>query len=406
MDTTEAIKPVNMAIDGEELVARARAMIPALRERAAATEEAGRILDETIQDVKDADLFRAAVPKRFGGHEVDFKYIPQIIREWGRGCSSTSWVLGFLMYHNFQYGHFSEEAQQEVWGPKGIGYTMSPGQVMPNGIAKPVNDGYELTGMWPYASGIHNGDYMLMSAPIEASEDGDGKREIRRFFVPISKMTILDTWHVSAMAGSGSNNVELDGVFVPAHRSVNVDEFREGRCPGLALNTGPLWRIPTVVYLNIGSVGVMIGAAEAVVEMVSKILQEKVGAYSGAKLQQQMTTRLRLAENKMKLDATRTFFDGHIANVSDKAMRSETFSREERLETRMIVSYIAHRSAEVVHDVGQMAGSRAKFLDSPIQRFQRDIDSLDTHAFFELDHIGDLYGGTLMGQDIPPSVMI
>ena len=406
MDTTDANISMNAAIDGEELVTRARAMVPALRERAAATEAAGRISDETIQDLKDADLFRVAVPKRFGGHEVDFKFIPQIIREWGRGCTSSSWVLGFLMYHNFQYGHFPEEAQQEVWGPKTAGYTMSPGQVMPKGIAKPVNGGYELTGMWPYASGIHNGDFMLMSAPVEGSEGSEGKREIRRFFVPINKMTILDTWHVSAMKGSGSHNVELDGVFVPAHRSVNVDEFREGRCPGLALNTGPLWRIPTVVYLNIGSVGVLVGAAEAVVEMVSNILQEKVGAYSGAKLQQQMTTRLRLAENKMKLDATRAFFDGHIEDVSDKAARSETFSHEERLETRMIVSYIAHQAAEIVHDVGQMAGSRAKFLDSPIQRFQRDIESLDTHAFFELDHIGDVYGGTLMGQAIPPDVMI
>ena len=53
-----------------------------------------------------------------------------------------------------------------------------------------------------------------------------------------------------------------------------------------------------------------------------------------------------------------------------------------------------------------MAGSRAKYLDSPIQRFQRDISSLDTHAIFELDHIGDMYGGTLMGQAVPPHAMI
>jgi 3-hydroxy-9,10-secoandrosta-1,3,5(10)-triene-9,17-dione monooxygenase len=406
MDAAKTRVVAGAAVEGEELVARARAMVPALRERAAATEAAGRVLEATIQDAKDADLFRAAVPKRFGGHEVDYKYIPQIIREWGRGCTSTSWVLGFLMYHNFQYGHFPEEAQQEVWGPKGTGYTMSPGQVMPNGVAKPVEGGYQLSGMWPYASGIHNGDFMLMSAPIEGSEEKDGKPEIRRFFVPIKEMDILDTWHVSAMQGSGSNNVVLENVFVPEHRSVNVEEFREGRCPGLALNAGPLWRIPTVVYLNVGAVGVMIGAAEAIVEMVSETLEKKVGAYSGARLQQQMTTRLRLANNKMKLDATRSFFDSHITDISDKAGRKEQFSREERLKTRMIVSYIAHQAAEIVHDVGQMAGSRAKFLDSPIQRFQRDIASLDTHAFFELDHIGDLYGGTLMGQEVPPEVMI
>ena len=113
-------------INGEELIARAAAMVPALRDRAANAEAAGRIPEETFEDAKRADLFRAAVPGRFGGHELEFKYIPQIIREWGRGCTSSSWVLGFLAYHNFQYGHFPEQAQQEVWGSDSKGYTMSP----------------------------------------------------------------------------------------------------------------------------------------------------------------------------------------------------------------------------------------------------------------------------------------
>ena len=91
MDTTNANRT---AVSGEELVARARALVPALRDRAPTAEETGRIPEATIEDVKKADLFRAAVPKRFGGHEVDFRHIPQIIRELGRGCSSSSWVLG------------------------------------------------------------------------------------------------------------------------------------------------------------------------------------------------------------------------------------------------------------------------------------------------------------------------
>mgnify|MGYP000924779279 CR=1 FL=1 len=90
-------------VGGPELVARVAAMVPALRIRAAAAEEAGRIPEATFDDAKAADLFRAAVPAHFGGHEVDFRYVPQIIREWGRGCTSSAWVLGFLMYHNFHH---------------------------------------------------------------------------------------------------------------------------------------------------------------------------------------------------------------------------------------------------------------------------------------------------------------
>jgi len=390
-------------VSGEELVARAAAMVPALRERAAAAEEAGRIPEETFDDAKNADLFRVAVPRRFGGHEVEFKHIPQIIREWGRGCTSSSWVLGFLAYHNFQYGHFPEQAQQEVWGADGKGYTMSPGQIMPGGKAELADGGYRLTGIWPYASGIFHGDLMLMSAPVEGSGNPP---EIRRFIVPIRGVRILDTWHVSAMRATGSHDVEVEGLFVPEHRSVNVSDFRESRGPGLQFNTGPLWQVPMITYLMFGCVGVMLGGAEAVVEMVCEILRDKVGAYSGTRLQQQMSTRVHLAENELLLKSVRGLFDDKIAWVSDKVGCNERLSREDRMEMRMVINYIAQQSARIVNDVGQMAGTRAKFLDSPIQRFQRDISSLATHAAFEFEHVGDQYGGMLMGIEPPPNAMI
>jgi alkylation response protein AidB-like acyl-CoA dehydrogenase len=394
-------------LSGEELVARAAAMVPALRMRAQAAEEAGRIPEATFADAIKADLFRTAVPRRFGGHEADFKYIPQIIREWGRGCSSSSWVLGFLMYHNFQHGHFPEKSQAEMWRPDGKGYTLSPGQIVPAGKAEPVEGGYRLTGMWPYASGIYHGDVMLMSAPVVGSGDGSGAApEIRRFIMPISEVRILDTWQVSAMRATGSHNVEVDGVFVPEHRSVNVAEFRENLGPGLELNTGPLWQVPMITYLMFGAVAVMLGGAEAVFELVTDILKDKVGAYDGVRFQQQMTTRVRLAECQILLQSTRGLFDDKIAYVSEKVGRGERLSREERMEMRMVISYIGRQSAVLAQEVGQMAGSRAKFLDSPIQRFQRDISSLATHAAFEFENVGNQYGGMLLGVEPPPEAMI
>ena len=388
-------------LSGADLVARARDLVPALRQRAGAAEQAGRIPDESIQDCIDAGIFRAAVPKRFGGHEVDYRYIPQIIRELGRGCTSTSWVIGFLFYHNFQHGHFPEQAQQEMFGGE-KGFTMSPGQIVSLGKADPVEGGYKLTGMWPYASGVHHGDYMLMSAPVTGSDPA----EVRRFIVPITEIKILDTWHVSAMAATGSHNVEVEGVFVPAHRSVNVVDFRENRGPGLEHNTGPLWQVPVITYLTYGALGVLVGGAEAIVEIVADILKDKVGAYSGAKLQQQMTSRVRLANNVMRLAATRALFDEKIGEVAERAAAGVAVTREQRLECRMVSSYIAQECYHIVMDVGQDGGSRSKFIDSPIQRFQRDIGSLATHALFETDSIGDQYGGTLMGQEVPPGAMI
>ena len=126
----------------------------------------------------------------------------------------------------------------------------------------------------------------------------------------------------------------------------------------------------------------------------------------GVRFQQQMTTRVRLAEYQILLQSTRGLFDDKIAYVSEKVGRGERLSREERMEMRMVISYIGRKSAVLAQEVGQMAGSRAKFLDSPIQRFQRDINSLASHAFFNFDTSADLYGGVMMGADIPDNAMI
>lgn len=155
----ERLANVNDATEaGDALMAQLQALAADLNERASAAEAAGRIPDATVAALQRAGAFRAVVPERFGGLELPFPYVPQIFRILARGCVSTAWSMGFLVYHNFQFAHFGEDAQQEVWGEGSPGYTMAPGQVMPAGTATPVEGGWRLNGYWGYATGIHHGD--------------------------------------------------------------------------------------------------------------------------------------------------------------------------------------------------------------------------------------------------------
>ncbi len=387
---------------GEALVERARAMTQALRSRGESADANGRIPEETIRELAEAGLFRAVVPRRFGGHEIPFRYVPQIFRELGRGCTSTAWTMGFLIYHNFQFAHFSETAQQEVWG-SGRGYTMAPGQVMPAGQAVSAEGGYKLTGRWGYATGIFHGDWMLLSAPVKGGAmDG----EILRFFVPVGEFRILDTWRVSAMRATGSHDVELNDVFVPAHRAIRVADLRGGAAPGLQHNSGSVYRMPLLTFMSFGAVGPLLGGAEAMFELITESLRNKVRAYSQAQAQQQMSTRVRIAELKCALDSLRALFDGKIAYVDGIVETGGQLTREERAEMRAVVSYIAKTSQTLVNALAREGGSRAIYLDSPLQRFQRDVNALATHALFDMDQNGDLFGRALLGLEIPAQAMI
>jgi len=54
------------------MLARARALIPSLSDRAARTEELRRLPPETERDLHESGLFRIVQPKRVGGSEFDY----------------------------------------------------------------------------------------------------------------------------------------------------------------------------------------------------------------------------------------------------------------------------------------------------------------------------------------------
>ena len=386
---------------GEGLLADLQALVPDIRAAAQQAEAEGRIPQKTVQSLQNAGAFKAVVPKRYGGLELPYPYIPQIFRILGRGCTSTAWCMGFLVYHDFQFGHFPLEAQDEVWG--GRGYTMAPGQVMPSGKAKEVDGGFELSGRWGYATGIHHGDWMLVSAPTEMR---DGSTQMRRYFVPVDNCEVLDTWSVVAMKATGSDDVVIESAFVPKHRSMLVSDLRESRGEGLAHNPDPLWRMPLLSFMVLGAVGPFVGAAEALLEIVSEVMKVKVGAYSGEKQLSLMSQNIRIARLSMELDATVRLWEGHTEELWDDVCGGQQITPERRQELRAVASHVAKTCTTICAELAGCVGSRSYYEDNPIQRFHRDISSLSTHALFEYDHMANLYGSVRMGVDLPPNAMV
>ena len=309
--------------------------------------------------------------------------------------------MGFLIYHNFQFGHFPLKAQDEVWGTDG--YTMAPEQVMPNGSAEQIKDGSMISGRWGYATGIQHGDRMLITAPTKMT---DGTTQMRRFYVPVATMTVLQTWDVVAMKATGRHDVILENAFVPSYRSILVEDMRETRAKGLAHNTGAIWRMPLLSYMVMACAGPVVGAAEAWLEIVTEVMKVKVGAYSGDKQQGLMSQKIRVARLAMELDATIRLWAGHIQDLWDQVKNNDTPSRERRAEIRAVTAHVVKKCYDIIDELARCVGSRSFYADSRIQRFHRDMSSLSTHALFEYDHLSNMYGATRVGLALPANAMI
>jgi len=123
----------------DEAMRRARALVPALRERAERAEAGYQMPKETIEDLHRAGLFRFHQPKRWGGMELEFVSLFDIPAEVARGCASTGWNVANLSVHHWMLALYDARAQEEVWGK-------NPDALIASGIAYPQGSGRRVAG--------------------------------------------------------------------------------------------------------------------------------------------------------------------------------------------------------------------------------------------------------------------
>ena len=114
--------------------------------------------------------------------------------------------------------HWPEQAQRDLF--RSEGHFAAPHRVPPNGVLTPVDGGFRLSGLWDFCSGIPYATHLVCGARLPAA---DGPPEIFCVVVPRDKLRILDDWggdQTLGMRASGSNSVEVEHAFVPAHHAV------------------------------------------------------------------------------------------------------------------------------------------------------------------------------------------
>src|SRR5437868_12452855 len=224
------------------MVARAKALIPQLRDRAAKTEELRRLPPETERDLHDAGLFRIVQPKRVGGSELDYVALVDCAEMLGRADSSVAWNLANLASHHWMLGMFHKHAQDLVWD-KDVNALIASSFIFPAGRARKVEGGYRLRGSWPFSSGVASCEWNMLASVVSSDDEADGI-EYRIFLVHKNDYEIIDTWNSVGLRGTGSNDVEVHDAFVPDPLTVAVSDLAGGPTPGSAANPNALYALP------------------------------------------------------------------------------------------------------------------------------------------------------------------
>jgi alkylation response protein AidB-like acyl-CoA dehydrogenase len=373
----------------EGLVERVAALLPLIAASAPAAEAARRPADVVIDALKATGVFKAFVPRRHGGYEIDLPTFLEIGVAVARADPSTGWVTTFYMEHNWLLTMFSDELQDEVFGDQP--FILAPGSVNPSGRAVAQADGsYVLSGRWQFGTGICHADRVLLSGLVE----GDEAAIPRNFLVTVDEVEIEDTWFVDGMVATGSRDIIATEIRVPAHRvSLEVPP---------ALVAGPdapyLQRIPLMPMLSLTAAMPALGAAQRSLELFGELVFERVQFGTKRTQSNRVPTQVRLANLLVEVDAATAQLRDIVDRMQRHAEGEITYSLVEQQQLRLAIAHVVRRCRDVVRDVLEASGASVHYLDRELQRLHRDVHMICAHTVFDVDLVAERVGRDLVKQ--------
>src|SRR5260370_2142121 len=136
----------------EDLIDRARSMVPEIRALAEETERNRNLSPRIIAKIRDAELLRTCRPREFGGFEYDGEVALRIALTISAACASTGWTVNGAVSNGLSLAHWPLQAQREIWAGDADPFTFAC--FAPTGSAVSVAGGYRLSGTWSFASGV------------------------------------------------------------------------------------------------------------------------------------------------------------------------------------------------------------------------------------------------------------
>jgi 3-hydroxy-9,10-secoandrosta-1,3,5(10)-triene-9,17-dione monooxygenase len=390
-----ATRPIAIvAPDPTEIVARARAMIPALAQRSLEGRRQGRIPDETIADMQHAGFFRVLQPKRWGGYEMELNTFYEIQLALAEGDMSTAWIYGVSGVHPWFMALLDDRAAQEVWRSDTSALICS--SLMPAGRATPAEGGYRLSGRWRYASCCEHCHWALLGAMV-ATGNG-GPPEGRIFLLPRKDYGTIDTWQVSGLQATGSWDVSVEDVFVPAHRSQSMLDNFLLKGPGQALNTSSLYRLPFGQIFVRGISTAALGALQGMLNAFLDYGKTRV-TRAGGRSAENPFVQLLCAETAAAIDEMTNTLHRNFRNLHAYARRGETPPLEERLRCKFQSTEVTERCTLLAARIFKATGAAGLAEGLPFGGILADLMAGRQHISNQYEYVGSSWGGVMFGLE-------
>lgn len=382
----------------EELVHRARELQPLLRKNATQTDKDRRAAEENIRAIEEAGLFRIMQPRRYGGFGAPVRTHVEVAATLAEACPGTAWVQNLIGVCNWFASLLPERAQDDIFknNPKArVAGVFTPSSQTHR---KEVEGGLVVSGKWYYASGCLHADWGLVGL---TEQDKDGK-VIDQFiaYIPMSELTIEDTWHTVGMRGSGSACLVAKDVFVPQHRMYSVPKILAWDYPTEFQGKEQCATQAFVPVATLILAGPQLGMARAALAYVISTADKRAVTYTTYARQCDSTSfQIQVAEAAMKIETAHL----HVLRACDEVQRYAEAKQfpdyKTRARLRCDTAYGIRNALDGLNMLMTAHGSGGFAESSPMQRWWRDANTAAGHAVGMPSIAIEIYGKALLGVD-------
>ncbi len=363
-----------------------RAIIRATRQE---TEATRRLAPQVVTGLIDTGLCRLALPGDLGGYGAEPVVTLQVYEELAWADASVAVVALNNHLPCLTSRFFPAAARTLLFG--NVRHLLA-NSTRPSGQAVAADGGYRVSGRWSLVSGCELADWIPLMCVLTAGTDSGRRKqdapEMRLMYVPKGSYRIVDTWYVGGLRGTGSHDVVVEDMFVPAELTCSFFDPDH-------LNQ-PLSRMPFRSTLAAVAAAICVGIAQAALDTLLELGSAKAQGEPQGGLRDRPTVQAMVAASAAAVDAARLLLYAASSDVWAACCRDEPVTDTQRARVWGSAIHAAKTSKAVVTSVYEAAGTAALYVDCPIERAHRDIHAIAQHIILapvQLEDAGRVYFG-------------
>jgi len=369
-----------------------------LKIRAAANEiEQGRRLPlPLVREMQRAGIFRMAMPRAWGGPELDFLTQMRVIEELSIADGSVGWCSMIGVDGGYMTSYIDQAVAREMYRDLDAVTAIT---FAPPGKAVKTRDGYVASGRWPFGSGCQHATWLIGHFLIF---DGDSPRlmpsglpETRFGFLPAEQCEILDTWHTNGLRGSGSHDWTVKDRFIPEERTFNL------AAPNI-YRQGPLYALPNLLIYKVSAValGIARGAIEEFIAMASNkpLTFKSPTAGTAAMLRDEAYVQCTVAQAEALVSSARGFVFEAFGDMWNTMAAGDPPSLKQRARGRLAMAHTSAVCLQAVELLYKANGGSSVYVGNPFDRRLRDMQTANQHTVVSLK-TWEVAGRVLLGLE-------